>query len=77
MAETSVQLFDVAFRIVTGASRSLIALDLSQGGRPASDLNAVFFLEPKEDLSSEEATLMAEFLTRYIARFGLIVEDAP
>ncbi len=57
--------------------RPLITLVLSQNGVPVAEQSPVFFLEPTKEVEPDEAVLVARFLSKSIAHFGVMMPAEP
>jgi hypothetical protein len=77
MTEPPIYRSDVTFEAIEiEQGRSIIRLALSRED-PASAPGTTFFLEPKEEMTPEATELLAGFLNQYVARFGIVLPDAP
>ena len=73
MPRPTIHRYEVAFQAADlGQGRSIIALTLTQEGE-VPDPGTMFFLEPVEGITPEETARMAAFLTKYTARFGIVL----
>jgi hypothetical protein len=78
MTEPLINRYDVTFRPADPIQgRPAIVLALSQGGVPASEESPVFFIQPTVEVTPEESELLAQFLSQYVAHFGVIMPGGP
>jgi hypothetical protein len=76
MPEAPIHRYDVTFEATEiEKGRSIVTFSLSRDGQPA-DQSTVFFFEPNETMNSVATHLLAQFLNKYIARFGIVLPDA-
>jgi hypothetical protein len=77
MTEPPIYRYDVTFEATQiDQGRSIVRLALSREGT-ASAPSTAFFFEPKEEMTLEATELLAQFLNQYVARFGIVLPDAP
>ena len=79
MSELAIHRYNVTFeaaKVYSGGS--FIGLSISQGEGPLAP-GTMFFLEPKEGITADETTRLAECLNRCISRFGVMsaATEAP